>query len=98
MDVSKMKDVNEIFYALMPNVEAWLRGVVSDEVLKALEAEQAKKRPPRTYTRREVAAMAHISLPTLWSKMKAGKIIPLKSSGRRVLFSEDEVRRFLKEG
>lgn len=93
-----MKEVSEILNAIMPGVEAWLRCVVSDEVSKALEMEANKKRPPKTYTRQEVAKMAHVSLPTLWKKMKEGEITPLPNSGRRVLFSEEEVKRFLKEG
>lgn len=93
-----MKEVSELFYRLMPSVEAWLRGVVSDEVAKALDAEQQKTRPPKTFTRKQVADMAHISLPTLWKKMKEGKITPLPNSGRRILFSEQEVKRFLQEG
>lgn len=91
-----MKEVTELFNVLMPGVEAWLRGVIQSEVQKALEDEQAKKRPPKTYTRQEVAKMAHISLPTLWKHVEDGKIKPMPKTGRRVLFSETEVKRYLK--
>ena len=90
-----MKEIEALANTLLPQVEAWLRGVVKDEVTKALEADQAKKRPPKTYTRKEVATMAHISLPTLWAKMKEGKITPLPNNGRRVIFSEEEVKKFM---
>ncbi len=93
-----MKEVSELFYALMPSVEAWLRGVVSDEVQKALEVEQSKKRPPRTLTRKQVSEMLHVSLPTLWQMVKDKRIAPLPKTGRRVLFAESEVKRFLQEG
>lgn len=89
--------ISEILFSALPILEPWLRGVVADEVQKALEENQAKKRPPKTYSRQEVAKMAHISLPTLWAKMKEGKISPLPNSGRRVIFSEAEVKRFLGE-
>ena len=91
-----MNNVAELFNVLMPGVEAWLRGVIQSEVQKALEDEQAKKRPPKTYTRQEVAKMAHISLPTLWKHVEDGKIKPMPKTGRRVLFSETEVKRYLK--
>ena len=90
-----MREVEKLFNALVPGLESWLRNVVSDEVQKVLEAEQQKKRPVKTYTRQEVAKMAHISLPTLWKKMREGAIKPLPNNGRRVIFSEDEVKKFL---
>ena len=93
-----MREVEKLFNALVPGLETWLRNVVSDEVQKALEAEQQKKRPVKTYTREQVAQMAHISKVSLWKRMKEGKITPLPNSGRRVIFSEEEVKRFLKEG
>ena len=91
-----MKEISEFFLNIMPGVESWLRGVVKDEVQKALAEDEAKKRPPKTYTRKDVANMAHITLPTLWKKVNEGKITPMPRTGRRVLFSEEEVQRFLK--
>ena len=72
----------------------WLRDAVRDEVEKALEADRAKRQPEKHYTRDEVCAMAHITLPTLWAKTKEGKITATRV-GRRVLYSENEVKRFL---
>ena len=93
-----MNEVTDFLCAVLPSVETWLRGVIKSEVQKAFEDEQAKKRPPKTYTRQEVAKMAHISLPTLWKHVEQGKIKPMPKTGRRVLFSEDEVKRYLKGG
>lgn len=81
-----------------PQVENWFKRVMGDvvrrEVKNALKEEMEKKQPPRMYTREEVAKMAHITLATLWSKTKSGLITPTHL-GRRVLYSEDEVNRFL---
>lgn len=86
----------EVLNELLPYVETWLRSAVRDEVTKALEEQQQKARPTRMYTREEVCRLAHITLPTLWQRVKDGKITPTKN-GRRVLFSEDEVKQFINQ-
>lgn len=84
----------QLMGAILPLLENWLRQTVSDEVAKALEADRQKQKPQKLYTRQEVCAMTNISLPTLWTRMKKGEIKPTQI-GRRVLFSEDEVKRFI---
>ena len=88
--------MTEVLNQLLPYVETWLRTAVRDEVLKALDEEREKAKPQRLYTREEVCRMAHITLPTLWARVNDGKITPTKN-GRRVLFTEEEVKRFLGE-
>lgn len=83
-----------MMWQLLPLIEKWLRATMRDEVAKALAADRMAQKPKRTYTRDEVAKMARISLPTLWQRVKDGKITPIKN-GRRVVFQEDEVKRFL---
>ena len=83
-----------MMWQLWPCIETWLRETMRDEVTKALAADRMAQKPKRTYTRDEVAKMARISLPTLWQRVKDGKITPIKN-GRRVVFQEDEVKRFL---
>lgn len=88
--------MTELLNDFLPIVENWLRTAVRDEVKKALEDQQQKARPTRMYTREEVCRLAHITLPTLWQRVKDGKITPTKN-GRRVLFSEDEVKQFINQ-
>ena len=78
----------------LPFVEEWLRGVVSDEVRKAVEQERAKAKPERYLSRSEVCNLLGISKPTLWKKTKEGEI-KATTIGRRVTYSESEVKRFM---
>ncbi|MBR5678197.1 MAG: helix-turn-helix domain-containing protein [Paludibacteraceae bacterium] len=71
-----------------------LEVLIRDQVINALDADRAKSKPVKTYTREQVCEMAHITLPTLWAKTKRGDINSMKIGGR-VLYSEDEVKRFL---
>ena len=89
-----MENVARLFESLFPVFEGWLRTTVSDEVSKALEADHQKQKPKKQYTRQEVCELAHISMPTLWNRTRAGEITPTKI-GRRVVFDEAEVMRFL---
>lgn len=89
-----MEKISFLFGEFLPIIEGWLRNTINDEVAKALEADRLKRQPSKQYTRAEVAKMAHISFPTLWNYMKDGKIKPTRV-GRRVLFDETEVKRFL---
>lgn len=89
--------LNNLFSEALPFVEKWLRGVVGDEVRKTLNEEQQKAKPERNLTRDEVCELLHISKPTLWKKTKQGEISAI-TIGRRVLYSESEVKRYLEEG
>ena len=83
--------------AMLPVFENWLRNTVRDEMEKTLEAEREKARPERNLTRDEVCNLLHISKPTLWKKTKQGEINAI-TIGRRVLYAESEVKRYLEEG
>lgn len=73
------------------------RQIVKEEITNALEEARQQERPEKMYTRREVCQLLHITMPTLWRRVKEGKIIAAKN-GRRVLFSENEVKRYIEEG
>lgn len=78
----------------MPFVESFLRGIVREEVEHSLQADREKAKPEKMYNRDEVCELAHISKVTLWQKEKAGKI-RAQRIGRRVLFAESELKRFM---
>ena len=75
--------------------ESQLRGIISEEVTKALS--QVKDKPRRTYTRFEVKDMLHVTLPTLDNMVKRGDIQAIHV-GRRVLFDADEVDEAIDKG
>ena len=92
-----MEEIQKVIGTFLPIVENWLRQTVRDEMQKTLQADREKAKPERTYSRVEVCQMAHISKVTLWKKEKAGDINATRI-GRRVVFTEAEVKRFLREG
>lgn len=86
--------INGLLAEALPQVEAWLRGIVSNEVSKVLQQKEQEKKPEKTYSRDEVCERLKISKPTLWKKTKKGEIKATKI-GRRVVYSESEVNRLL---
>ena len=86
--------INSLLSEALPFIEEWLRGVVSDEVRKTLDDERKKARPERYLSRSEVCELLNISKPTLWAKTKQGEIKAVHV-GRRVMFAESEVKRFM---
>ncbi len=89
-----MEELQKVMGTMLPMFENWLRMTVRDEMLKSLEADRNKAKPEKTYSREEVCALAHISKVTLWTKQKNGEINPTRI-GRRVVYSETEVKRLL---
>ena len=89
--------LNSLFSEALPYIESWLRGVLRDEVKKAMDDERQKAKPERTLSRSEVCELLHISKPTLWKKTRDGEI-KATTIGRRVLYAESEVKRYLEEG
>ena len=86
--------LNSLLSEALPLVEEWLREVVSDEVRKTLDDERKKARPERYLSRDEVCQLIGISKPTLWKKTRDGEI-KATTIGRRVTYSESEVKRFM---
>ena len=82
---------------MLPIFEEWLRAAVRDEMQRTLEADRQKAKPEKMLTRDEVCNLMHISKVTLWEKTKNGTI-EATHIGRRVLYTESEVKRFMKEG
>lgn len=78
----------------MPILQEWLRATINEEVTKALEADRARKRPTRQLSREDVCKMLGVSLPTLWKLTKEGKL-KANNVGRRVVYDEREIQRFL---
>jgi excisionase family DNA binding protein len=87
-----MDNISKIISDFLPCVEAWLREAMSQEIAKALEADRAKQKPEKMYTRDEVCAMLGISKPTLWARTKSGDLKCTKV-GRRVLYTESELKK-----
>lgn len=87
-----MEQLNYCINAVLPMFENWLRQTVREEMESVLIADRNKKKPERMLSRDEVARMLNISLPTLWAKTKTGEI-KATHIGRRVLYSESEVKR-----
>ena len=89
-----MREVTMFMQEVLPVFENWIRTTINDEVSKVLEADRQKQKPAKLYTRKEVCKMASISLPTLWEKTRNGEI-NATHIGRRVLYDEAEVKKFL---
>ena len=83
-----------MFAGMMPAVENWLRKAVREEVANALEADRQQAKPEKMYSREEVCELLHISKPTLWVKTKNGEI-PATHVGRRVLYSQSAINKYV---
>ena len=79
---------------LLKMVTNGVREIVADENRKALT--DAKNAPQKMYSREEACRVLHITIPTLWKWEKQGVINGVRVN-RRVLFSEDEISRVLKQ-
>ena len=65
-----------------------IKNAVNEAVAEAMA--QVKNAPARTYTSQEVCDILHVTLPTLWSYVKDGKLSAEKI-GRRVFFNADVI-------
>jgi excisionase family DNA binding protein len=75
--------------------ENQLRGIISEEVTKALS--QVKDKPRRMYTRFEVRDILNVTLGTIDNMVKRGELQPSKL-GRKVMFDADEVDEAIEKG
>jgi excisionase family DNA binding protein len=72
-----------------------LRSLISEAVAEALQAQQAKPLPAdRLLTRKDVAGLLRVSLPTIDSLVKRGSLTAIRT-GRQTRFSETVVRAFM---
>ena len=89
-----MDTLTTIVAEVLPIFENWLRATVRDEMLKTLAADRAQAKPESMLTREEVCELLHISKPTLWLKTKNGEIECVRV-GRRVLYAESTIKKFM---
>ncbi len=89
-------NIISLFDVIVPTIDRHLRDLVKEEVAKALEDDRKKQKPNKQFSRNEVCELLNISKPTLWQKTKSGEIRATKI-GRRVLYDEAEVNRFLNQ-
>ena len=73
--------------------EDWLRSVVKEEVERAIGGRSGEG--IRTYTTAEVCSLLHVCRTTLWTRVKAGEITPMKKGGK-LLYSEEQIKDYLK--
>ncbi|MCH4147098.1 MAG: helix-turn-helix domain-containing protein [Prevotella sp.] len=74
-----------------------LQPIIKDAVSEAMAANAPQVVDENRYTRKQVCDRWNITLPTLSSYVKDGKITPIKI-GRRVLFAESEIQRAESDG
>lgn len=65
-----------------------LKSLLKEVVSEALANQEPPKK--RYYTRKEVCEILHITLPTLWSMVKSGKVSQ-KKVGTRCLYDADAI-------
>jgi excisionase family DNA binding protein len=75
--------------------ESQLRGIISEEVTKALS--QVKDKPRRMYTRFEAKDILNVTLGTLDNMVKRGDIQAIHI-GRKVMFDADELDEAIEKG
>lgn len=93
-DYNSRITLSEALELILPPIKEWIKEVIRDEVLAALEEDRERKKPDKMYNRDEVCELLHISKPTLWKKTANGDIKATRI-GRRVLYSEDEIQKYL---
>ncbi len=88
-----MKNSTSIEIVSSENLKEIVREVLTEELPKLLPQ---KSTEGKYYTRKEAAKRARITLPTLDKYIQEGKI-KAHRLGRRVLFSEEEIRKAIEE-
>lgn len=75
--------------------ESQLRGIISEEVTKALT--QVKNKPRRMYTRFDVRDILNVTVGTIDNMVKRGELQAFKV-GAKVMFDADEVDEAIEKG
>ncbi len=88
-----MKNVNTIEIVSPADLREIIREVIVEEVPKLIPQRSSGE---KYYTRKEAAKRARITMPTLDKYIQEGKI-KAHRLGRRVLFSEDEIKKAIEE-
>ena len=88
-----MKNPTSIEIVSSENLREIIREVIVEEVPKLIPQRSTGE---KYYTRKEAAKRARITMPTLDKYIKEGKI-KAHRLGRRVLFSEEEIKKAVEE-
>lgn len=88
-----MKNPTSIEIVSSENLREIIREVIVDEVPKLIPQ---RSNGEKYYTRKEAAKRARITMPTLDKYIQEGKI-KAHRLGRRVLFSEEEIKKAVEE-
>lgn len=88
-----MKDIENI--VLIPITIERLEEIITKCVINAL-AKDRETQNPRQLSLKEAAEMLGVSIPTM-IKYKKDKIIPFKQLGRKIWFSFNDIKTFLKQ-
>lgn len=83
--------LSSIIDLLSPVMDAFTERVAQ----RVRQMEEEKE--PRYYSRKEVAELLHVSLPTLHAMIKGGAVVP-KKIGRRTLFEAKSVDEAIRNG
>ena len=88
-----MKNSTSIEIVSSEDLKEIVREVIVEEIPKLLPQKSSEG---KYYTRKEAAKRARITMPTLDKYIQEGKI-KAHRLGRRVLFSEDEIKKVTKK-
>ena len=89
-----MEEKSLLLGQALPVFESWLRSTIADVVSEVLQADREKRQPEMRLSREEAAERLGISVVTLWSWCKTGKIRPIMV-GKRQFFLKDEIEAIL---
>lgn len=81
---------------LIVSTEEDLRRIIAEEVSRIIGNQPAEVKEPRFLTRKEAAALLHITLPTLRKWVVNGMILE-KRIGSRILYAEDELTQAVRD-
>lgn len=71
---------------------------VRTEIINAsLDNKEQLHQQVQILSRKEICKLLKISLPTLWKLMKNGSVPYFRAGGRRILFDQEQVLKYLRD-